>query len=60
MSAREHQEQPVQRVPIAYFEAEFGPINGREHSEEIAPRVQKTPAFLVWPELLDDQPEADQ
>lgn len=48
----------VHRVPRAYFEAEFGPIDSHEHTAEIAPTVQKTPAFLVWPELLDT-PEGD-
>lgn len=48
---------PVQRVSRAYFEAEFGPIDSTEHTAEIGPTVEKTPAFLVWPELLLDDPE---
>ncbi|MFJ2307670.1 hypothetical protein [Streptomyces sp. NPDC087787] len=42
----------VQRMSRAYFDAEFG-WHAREHVSEIAPVVrEKTPAFLVWPELL--------
>lgn len=47
---------PVQRVSRAYFEAEFGPLDSPEHLAEVAPTVEKTPAFLVWPQLLDDEP----
>lgn len=44
----------VQFVPRAYFEAEFGPLDSHGHAEDIAPTVDKTPAFLAWPQLLDD------
>ncbi len=44
---------PVQRMSRAYFEAEFGPIEGREHEETMAPAVRKTPAFLVFDDGAD-------
>ena len=50
---REWQE-GVQRVARDYYEAEFGPLDSHEHAENIAPPVEKTPAFLAWPELLDE------
>lgn len=46
--------EPVQRIPRAYYEAEFGPLDSHDHAESIAPAVEKTPAFMVWPQLLDD------
>lgn len=46
--------EPVQRVSRAYFKAEFGPLDSHDHAERIAPAVEKTPAFMVWPQLLDD------
>lgn len=44
---------PVQRMSRAYFEAEFGPIDGREHEAEMAPVRPLTPAFLAF----DDGPD---
>lgn len=48
---------PVQFIPRAYFEAEFGPLDSREHTADIGPRRAQTPAFLAFPELFDDGPE---
>lgn len=36
----------VTRLPRAYFEAEFGPV---DHTETIGHRADTTPAFLIPP-----------
>lgn len=46
----------VQRMSLAYYEAEFGPLDSTEHAPELGPRVELTPAFLAFPQLLDDAP----
>lgn len=48
--------EPVRLLSLAYYEAEFGPIDSQEHTSAIGPTVERTPAFLVWPQLLDDEP----
>lgn len=49
--------EPVQRVSRHYFEAEFGPIDSPEHTAEIGPRVETTPAFMVPGLVPDDRGE---
>lgn len=44
---------PVQRMPRAYFEAEFGPLDSTEHQAEIAPVRPLTPAFLAFDDGAD-------
>jgi hypothetical protein len=39
----------------AYYEAEFGPLDGTEHTPVLGPRVEGAPAFLVFPDLLGDE-----
>lgn len=48
----------IQRIPRAYFEAEFGPVAAAEHEAVIGRIRTKTPAFLVWPEELFDRTDA--
>ena len=49
--------QPVRIMPRAYFEAEFGSLDSRDHEAVLSPTRVKTPAFLVWPGTLDGEAE---